>query len=309
LSKKSNNKQGIYEEKTLLQKLWRDKGCYLALLPTFAFLFVFTLYPAITGVYRSFFRWKTKNYFSPVFDGIDNYIKLFSDKEFWSSFGILLVFIVWGFINTFFINFPVTYLIYRLKDSKKGKFIQRAFVIPMMVPGMVGTMYWRFFYQHNTGVLDTILTFIGKEDWIKIWLADDRYTLLAMLFKGFPWIGGFGMLIFLAGFLNVDTALEEAARIDRANAWQIFKNIYLPLSIPQIKMMSILGMIGAIQNYGDQIIFTQGRYNTMVPAYAMYKNAFVNGNYGYSTAQGVILFVIILIVTILQQKFIKRADD
>lgn len=289
--------------------MWKAKWCYLALVPTFAFLFTFTLYPAITGVYRSFFRWKTKNYFSPVYTGLDNYVRLFQDTEFWSSFGIMLLFIVWGFINTFGINLPVTYLIFRLKDSKVGKFFQRAIVIPMMIPSMVGTMYWRFFYQHGTGILDTILTYIGKEEWIHVWLADEKLTLWAVLFRGLPWISGFNMLIFLAGFLNVDPALEEAARIDGANGWKIFSKVYLPLMIPQIKMLSVLGMIGAIQDYGTQIIFTKGRYNTMVPAYSMYKNAFINGNYGYATAQGVMLFIIILIVTILQQKYIKYADD
>ena len=79
--------------------------------------------------------------------------------------------------------------------------------------------------------------------------------------------------------------------------------------VPQIKMLSILGMIGAIQDYGKQILFTNGRFDTTVPAYEMYKNAFVKGNYGYAAAQGVVLFVIILVITMLQQKFIKRADE
>lgn len=306
MSKKSKN--AAMNNKSLAKQMWKAKWCYIALVPTFAFLFIFTLYPAITGVYRSFFRWKTKNYFSPVFCGVDNYVRLFKDAEFWASFGVLLIFIVSGFIKTFGINLPATYMIFRLSE-KKSKFFQRAFVIPMVVPGMVGTMYWRFFYQHGTGVLDTILTYIGKEEWIHVWLAEEGITLWAVILRGFPWIGGFDMLIFLSGLMNVDPCLEEASKIDGANAWQIFTKVYLPLLIPQIKMLSVLGMIGAIQDYGAQIIFTQGRYGTMVPAYSMYKNAFVNGNFGYSTAQGVVLFIIILIVTILQQKYIKYADE
>lgn len=306
MSKKTTNV--AMTNKGLAKQIWKAKWCYIALVPTFAFLFTFTLYPAITGVYRSFFRWKTKNYFAPVFTGFGNYVKLLGDEEFWISFGILLIFIVSGFIKTFGINLPATYMVFRLK-GKKGKFFQRAFVIPMVVPGMVGTMYWRFFYQHETGVLDTILKYIGKEEWIHVWLAEQGVTLWAIILRGLPWIGGFDMLIFLSGLMNVDPALEEAAKIDGANGWQVFTRVYLPLLIPQIKMLSVLGMIGAIQDYGAQIVFTQGRYGTMVPAYSMYKNAFVNGNFGYSTAQGVVLFIIILIVTILQQKYIKYADE
>lgn len=306
-----NRKKGkvaVVKQDSLWKQIWKSKWCYVALLPSIAMLCIFCLYPAISGVFRSFYRWKTKNYFAPVFTGFDNYIKLFQDSEFWSSFLILAVFLVAGFITSFAVNLPITYLIFRMKDSKVGKFFQRAFVIPMMVPTMVVSMYWKFFYQHDTGVLDTILKFIGKEEWIRMWLGDDQITLIAVLLKGFPFAGGFTMLILLAGLLNIDSALEESAQIDGASSWQIFSKIYLPLLIPQIKVLSMLGMILGIQAYDTQIIFTSGRYNTMVPAYYMYKTAFVSGNYGYATTQGVILFIIIMAMTVFQNKVIKDKD-
>ena len=295
-------------KKRLIRRIYEARWCYVALLPTIAMLCIFTLYPALSGVYRSFFRWKTKNYFNPVFDGLDQYIKLFGDDTFWESFGTLLIFLVAGFITSFAVNLPITYLIFRMKDSRAGKFFQRAFVVPMMIPGMVGTMYWRFFYQHGNGVLDTILNHLGLSHLSRIWLADNAVTLPAMLLKGFPFAGGFTMLILLSGLLNIDAALEESAQMDGASPWRIFRSIYLPLLLPQIKVLSILGMIAGIQDFGTQLVFTSGRYGTMVPAYYMYKTAFVNGNYGYATAQGVVLFAIILVITLLQQKFIKRTD-
>ena len=295
-------------KKRLIRRIYEARWCYVALLPTIAMLCIFTLYPALSGVYRSFFRWKTKNYFNPVFDGLDQYIKLFGDEAFWESFGTLLIFLIAGFITSFAVNLPITYLIFRMKDSRSGKFFQRAFVVPMMIPGMVGTMYWRFFYQHGNGVLDTILNHLGLSSLSRIWLADNAVTLPAMLLKGFPFAGGFTMLVLLSGLLNIDAALEESAQMDGASPWRIFRSIYLPLLVPQIKVLSILGMIAGIQDFGTQLVFTSGRYGTMVPAYYMYKTAFVNGNYGYATAQGVVLFAIILVITLLQQKFIKRTD-
>lgn len=295
-------------KKRLIRRIYEARWCYVALLPTLAMLCIFTLYPALSGVYRSFFRWKTKNYFNPVFDGWDQYVKLFGDEAFWESFGTLLIFLIAGFITSFAVNLPITYLIFRMKDGRMGKFFQRAFVVPMMIPGMVGTMYWRFFYQHGNGVLDTILNHLGLSHLSRIWLADNAVTLPAMLLKGFPFAGGFTMLILLSGLLNIDSALEESAQMDGASPWRIFRSIYLPLLLPQIKVLSILGMIAGIQDFGTQLVFTSGRYGTMVPAYYMYKTAFVNGNYGYATAQGVVLFVLILAITLLQQKFIKRTD-
>ena len=252
---------------------------------------------------------KYQGHTSLVYDKKNYTLKLFKDEEFWKSFGTLLIFIVAGFITSFGVNLPFTYLIFRLRETRRGRFFQRAFVIPMMVPGMVGSMYWRFFYTHETGILDQVLKMIGKDEWVHLWLGEKGYAMFALLFQGFPWVGGFTMLILLAGLLNVDPALEESARMDGASSWKVFLKIYLPLLVPQIKMLSILGMIGAIQDYGRQILFTNGRYGTTVPAYEMYKNAFVKGNYGYAAAQGVVLFAIILIITILQQRLIKRADD
>ena len=169
-------------------------------------------------------------------------------------------------------------------------------------------MYWSFFYRHGSGLLDTILTLLGRSDLIHVWLADNQLTLPAVLLIGFPFAGGFTMLILLSGLLNTDAAMEEAAMLDGAGAWSIFSRIYLPQLVPQIKILSILGMIAGIQAYGTQVIYTSGRYNTMVPAYYMYQSAFINGNYGYATAQGVVLFLIILTVTILQKKFIKTEE-
>lgn len=296
------------KKKTLVKSVWQSKWCYAALLPTLALLCVFDLYPVLTGIFRSLFRWKTKNYFSPVFCGLDNYVRLFQDAAFWKSFGILFIFLLSGFITSFAVNLPVTYLIFRLKSSKAGKFFQRAFVIPMMIPGMVNSMYWMFFYRHGSGLLDTILTLLGREDLIRIWLADGKITLPAILMIGFPFAGGFTMLILLSGLLNTDADLEEAAMLDGAGAWTVFSKIYLPQLVPQIKILSMLGMIAGIQSYGTQIMYTNGKYNTAVPAYYMYQSAFVNGNYGYATAMGVVLFVIIMIVTILQKKLIKTED-
>ena len=296
------------KKNTLIKSVWQSKWYYAALLPTIALLCIFDLYPVFTGIIRSLFRWKTKNYFSPVFCGLDNYVRLFRDTAFWKSFGILFVFLVTGFITSFAVNLPITYLIFRLKKTKAGKFFERAFVIPMMIPGMVNSMYWSFFYRHGSGLLDTILTLLGREDLIHVWLADSQLTLPAVLLIGFPFAGGFTMLILLSGLLNTDAAMEEAAMLDGAGAWSIFSRIYLPQLVPQIKILSILGMIAGIQAYGTQVIYTSGRYNTMVPAYYMYQSAFINGNYGYATAQGVVLFLIILTVTILQKKFIKTEE-
>lgn len=290
------------------RKLLKGKWCYLGLLPTFLLLIVFQLYPAVDSLYRSLSRWKTSNYFSPEFDGLANYVRLAADREFFSSFGVLFVFILVGFITTFAVNMPVTYLVYRLGAGRLGRFFQRAFVIPMMVPAMVLTMYWKFFFSNRDGILNTILEYLGRQEWCRIWLADHDLTLWCLQLIGFPFIGGFSFLILLSGFLNIDASLGEAAQLDGATAWDKFIRIDVPLIIPQMKILSILGMIAGVQAFSTQMIMTNGRYGTMVPGLLMYQTAFTKGNYGYASAMGVVLFAVILVLTIIQNKYVKNAD-
>ena len=295
-------------KKSLIYKVYKARWCYIALLPTMLLLCIFKLYPAIEGIYYSMCNWKTRNYFSPVFSGLTNYKRLFGDAVFWGSFRTLLIFIIAGFITTFGVCMPASYLIHKLGSTRPGKFFQRAFVIPMMIPGMVTIMFWRFFYSYQDGILNTVLRLLGREDLIQIWLGDKRITIWALLFMNFPWIGGFSFLVLFAGFLNIDSSLEEAAELDGANAWKKFFLIDLPLVIPQIKILSILGMIAGIQSFNTQMIMTNGKFGTMVPGLYMYQTAFTDGNYGYASAMGVTLFGIILIITILQNKYVKKMD-
>ncbi len=292
----------------LFKRIFRARWCYLGILPTVALLAVFRLYPAIDGILKSFFNWKKKNYFNPTFNGFDNYITLFQDAEFWRSFLNLGIVILAGFITTFVINLVATYLVYKLGNKRSGRFFQKAFVIPMMIPAMVGTMFWKFFYEYNDGLLNTILRGIGLENLATVWLGNTHTALASIIFTGFPWVGGFAFLILLAGFQGIDRSLGESADLDGANAFVKFWKIDLPLVIPQMKILSIMGMISGIQAYDMHMVLTQGQYGTMVPGLYMYQTAFTHGNYGYASAMGVFLFLIILIITILQNKFIVKAD-
>jgi raffinose/stachyose/melibiose transport system permease protein len=235
---------------------------------------------------------------------------LLKETEFWSSFGNLAVFLLWGFFVTFVILMPVTYLVFRLGTGRFGKWVQRLFVIPMMVPGMVLTLFWRFFYDYNYGILNTLLNNLGLQQYAHVWLGEKATALPALLFMGFPWIGGLGFLILLAGFQGIDESIHEAAEIDGANVFQVFRFIDIPLIIPQAKLLIVLGMIGGIQQFGTQMIMTNGGPGgaTAVPGLIMYKTAFTNGDLGYGATMGVALFVIIMAITLFLNKYVKSQE-
>ena len=267
------------------------------------------VYPVFHAFAMSMTDWRMSDFNNPDFVGIENFISILKDPLFWKSMMNLVIFILWGFISTMCWMLPVTYLVFKLGTGFAGRFFQRAYIFPMMVPGMVITLFWKFFYEPNYGMLNSILRLVGKEEWAMIWLGDHKTALAALLFTGFPWIGGFGFLVILAGFQSIDSNIHEASVIDGANAFRQFTRIDLPLIIPQIKILVMLGMINGIQQYTNQMIMTNGgpNYSTYVPGLMMYKSAFNYGKLGYGAAIGVILFILIFLFTIFTNKRIKSA--
>ena len=217
---------------SIFREIWKHKLCYLAILPSVAFLLFFCLYPAFTGVFRSFFRWKTKNYFSPEFCGFDNYARLFRDKTFWTSFGTLFIILAAGFIKSFAVNLPATYLIFRLKTTKAGKFFQRAFVIPMMIPGMV-TVIPVFRLWAACGFYGTWWPMI-----IPAFLGAPFQTFLAKQFmSGLP------------------KSYDEAARMDGASRLQVLLKVIGPMCKPLIAVIAIQSFQGAWNDYLTPLLY------------------------------------------------------
>ncbi|HZG57782.1 sugar ABC transporter permease [Paenibacillus sp.] len=287
----------------------KHRYIYLCLLPSFAFVGLFLVYPAFEAFRISLYDWTMRNYYNPSFSGFQNYVDALRDPVFLNSFWILAIFLAWMIVVIQAFAVIGAYWVYLLGDSKAGAFFKTGFVVPMVVPGMVLTLFWLFFYEPNFGMLNTLLTMLGLESWTKVWLGDSQATALgALLFKGFPFIGGMGFLIYLAGFQSIDGSLYEAARMDGAKGWQLFKSISLPLIIPQLKLTTLLTLIGGIQQFSDQYILTKGGpgFDTTVPGLYMFNQAFVYGKLGVGSAVGVILFFIIIAFSMANQFLIKK---
>ena len=151
-----------------------------------------------------------------------------------------------------------------------------------------------------------------KFDKVLAVIDGENTVLWSIIVYGFPWVGGTSFLIYLAGLNNIPDSVLEAAKLDGISAFgRIFK-IDLPLIMGQIKYFIVMGIIGGIQGYTIQYAITNGgpglNYTSMVPGYYMYKAAMNDSRYGYSCAVGLVLFVVILAVTLINNKLIKTED-
>jgi raffinose/stachyose/melibiose transport system permease protein len=293
----------------LLARIFQYKESYLLLLPTFVLIAIFNYYPAFSALYHSFFDWNGANL--KKFAGFANFVQMFNDQKLWESFGHLIQ--LTAFILAISLTFPLAAaaLIFHLRDLKWAYFYRVLFVVPMVVPGIVVLMIWRFIYSPNLGLLNQLLRTIGLEALARPWLGDFTIALYAVMFIGFPWVAGFATLIYLAGFQSIPTELLDSAAIDGASARQRFFHVELPLVVSQIKLVTILTVIGSFQNFTTILVMTNGGpgTQTMVPGLYLYRNAMQYNKMGYACAIGTLMFVITLALTYLNTRYLKSSTE
>lgn len=292
----------------LLSLVYENKFIYISLAPIFALLIIFNYYPAINAFYYSLFEWDGVRY--ERFVGFANFVELFDDSIFRASLKNVAIITTARVIIT--VTFPLlaAELTFNLRNLRIQYLYRIMFIIPMVVPGVVVFLLWGFIYRPD-GLLNTILRVLQLDRLTRSWLGDFNTALPAVVFIGFPWVGTFSYLVYLAGLQAIPKNLFEASTLDGASRIQQIFSIDIPLIVGQMKLMVILTIIGVIQTYTAQLILTKGGPGnaTMVPGYHMYMNAFYYSKMGYGCAIGTILFVIIFTLTVIARKYIRSSVE
>jgi raffinose/stachyose/melibiose transport system permease protein len=202
-------------------------------------------------------------------------------------------------------------LIFSLK-SERARYLYRVlFLIPIVVPGVATLMIWQGMIYGDSGFLNEVLRLAGRDDLTRGWLTDPRTVLWAIVFIGFPFAGGINILIYYAGLTAIPDSIHEAAELDSAKGFRKFLAIDVPLVMSQMKLLIILTIIGTVQGFEGMFILTKGGpgFKSMVPGLWMYMNAFSFQRMGYACAIGVILFLLILGLTILNMRYFKSSEE
>ena len=193
-----------------LRRIMRCKECYLLLVPTFALILLFNYYPAASALYHSFFNWDGANF--KQFSGLANFRTMLKDAIIWQALGNMIKLTVISVVINLTFPLVAAALIFHLRDLRLAYFYRVLFVVPMVVPGMVTLMIWRFIYNPNIGLLNQILKAIGLGTWARPWLGDFNLALYAIIFIGFPWVSAFAILGFLIAVFYVGPPLRLAYR-------------------------------------------------------------------------------------------------
>ncbi|MDO5494745.1 MAG: sugar ABC transporter permease [bacterium] len=278
---------------------------YLFLLPNMAIFGLFTIYPAINGVNISLYASPNGRIFRWV--GIGNYETILSDPTFWQAARATAIYTVAYVLLSVVI---ATLLAVLVNSQGWGKtFFRGVFFVPVLISPVVVGLVWGWILQRQGGLLNTALGAVGIGE--IPWLIDQNWALVAVIAVGVWMQAGFYMLILLAGLQGIDPSLYEAARMDGASSTKQFTAITMPLLQPTMVVVVVLGTIHGFQAFDFIFTLTGGgptRATTLMVQY-IYDNGFVSPiRYGIAAAGGVILFVVIFLVTILNY-FVSRRRE
>lgn len=281
---------------------------YLFILPTVILMVIFSYYAIVNAVYTSF----TDSVYgtTSAFVGIENYIKAFQDKIFLTSFINQLLLTAAAVFNSVFFPLLASELLFFVKHSKAANVIKTLFVVPMMIPTIITIFIWKYLYNPNFGI-NTILRRIGLKDLAHNWLNDGTTAMLCIILIGFPFVSCMYFLIMHNGLNMVNKELYEAALSDGASPMQVVRFIHIPNLRPYINTVVTLSLINSLSGFGLVAATTSGSpgYSTMIPALYMYKVAFGSGDFGYASACGCVLFIVIIILTLAARKFLGNREE
>ena len=281
---------------------------YLLVAIPLGLVLLFNYYPIFNGAVHIFYRWDGN--MVEEFTGLDNIRKIIRDMDLWRSFGVVGIFIV---SNLFKMIIPIitAAILHHIISDRWGYAYRVLFVIPMVIPAMVFILMWKYFYEPNAGILNEVLRAAGMLGHTEIsqWLSSEYLLIPSLIFMGFPWVGVFGVLIYLAGLQNIPEDIYEAAEIDGAGPLRIFFQMELPLIMTQIRINLVLMMISTVQSWENVYLFvgeTGGPDGiATVPGLLIFREAFSRGLFGYGCAVGFLLFLVTLLLTFTNNKLVR----
>lgn len=275
--------------------------------PALALFAVFVVWPIITAVQMSAYRWRG---FGPLTDfvGLNNYVAVLTDKVFIDALTHNLIIVVASIAIQLPLGLGLALLLNR---GIRGQGTLRTIVfVPYVVAEVIAGVVWFQLLQPRYGVIDSVLAGIGLQGPEQGWLGDPDIALWTVIIVLTWKYLGFAVILMLAGLQSVPEELYESAQLDGATWWQVQRRITVPLLAPTIRMWGFLSMIGSLQLFDMVWILTRGgpANATTTMATFLIDEGTNRQNYGIAGAASVILFVVAMTMAITYNRFILRRD-
>nr|PZN21044.1 MAG: glycerol-3-phosphate ABC transporter permease [Chloroflexota bacterium] len=282
----------------------REHLLFLAFIgPNFFLLGVFSYWPLIYQAYLSLTRW---DMISPTktFVGFDNYHYMFTGSEFYQVLLNTFVFTVAILVGSLVLGLGLALL---LNQPLRGRVAGRAIVFaPYVLSGAAIGLVWAYIFDPVYGLLRVFFNAFGFAS--PNWLVDTSWALPAVIIV-YLWKNvGYSAVIYLAGLQNISHELYEAAKVDGASDWESFWHITLPQLSPVTFFLTVTTILFSIQAFDIIAVMTEGGpvNATTTLVWYLYQQGFIAFRAGTAAAAGMLLFVIMLLITIFQLRFVQR---
>lgn len=275
-------------------RFWGTVRPYVMVAPCIAFLLVFTVYPVLNMIYLSFFDY---NLIAPKkYVGLKNYIRLFTvNVDFWNALKNTLIYT--GAIVVTLILFALLFALWFQNDSKLNSIAQRVMFLPHICAMLSVAMVFQWLMDSN-GLFNAVLHFFQLPG-LK-WLNSSATALMSIIVINVWKNIGYYALILLSSLKAIPAEINEAAALDDARPLQKFWKITLPLLSPQVFFLLVTITIGSFKVFESVRILTDGGpgSSTDVLVFYIYRYAMKNLKFGFASAAGTVLFVIVMVLTV-----------
>lgn len=276
-------------------------------LPYLAVFTLFLLYPLVRGLYMSLFDWSPFAAAESEFIWFDNYVRMFNDPLFWTSLKNTVYFVVLTVPTLVVLGLGLALGVNR---GLKGEgFLRLVFFSPFLLTVSVSSLIWAETFSTEYGWLNyyiEMLFGIAPQ-----WLNSPTLAMPAIAITSIWWTVGFNFVILLAARQGVPEELYEAARLDGANMWQAFRLVTVPQMRNSLLFVVIVQFIASFQIFGQVYIMTDGGPGNATETIVMYlyRAAFVNQELGYAAAVGYFLFAVLVVISIINFKYIGGTNE
>jgi multiple sugar transport system permease protein len=278
---------------------------YIFIAPNVVVFAVFMFVPILLAFYISLNEWTLIG--TPTFVGLGNYRDMLEDSEFLRAFYNTGIYTL-GTVPTSIALGLVVAL--GLNRKLPGRTLLRSiFFVPVIISLVAVALIASWIFNDNYGIINAALSAVGIGD--VPWLSSARWAMISLIIATL-WIRlGFNMVIYLAALQSIPTELYDAARVDGASGWRRFRHITWPLLGPTTFLLVIINIIYSLHVFDLIYVMTGGGpgFSTTVLVQYIYQMAFTEGQMGYASAIGVVLYLLLLIFTVFQWRVTRQSDN
>lgn len=280
----------------------RKRFILFSLIIPVALLVAFVVFPAIDLFRMSFTNWDGVSPDSK-FIWFDNYVKMFQNADLWLS---LRNNAVYFFVHLLMIVVELAFAVLLTSKLRAAKFYKTMVFLPYIINGVAIAYAFSYFFSPINGAFDAILSAVHLEDLIRNWLSDEKIVNFVLSFVSLWRFSGYHVILFMAALQSVPQDIMEAAKVDGASTWQMFRYIQVPAIMLMVDFVLFDNIRGALQVFDIPFVMTAGGPGYASSTFTLYtiKTAFTFSNFGLAATMAVAMMLMIVVIYVIQNKII-----